>query len=112
MSRRKKYKHWDDPPYARLARDLLFECVEWKALSPPAKLLYLHIKAKYNGSNNGDIKLTYSELKGSCGLSSPKTISKAQNELIEKEWIKKTAYGGLYRYSNLYELTWNYDILS
>ena len=65
---------------------------------PQGLLLYLHIKAKYNGSNNGKIRLPYSELEGINGISSPKTISKAQQELIDKGWITKTKHGGLYRY--------------
>lgn len=111
MGRRRKYKHDNDPPYFRLARELLYECKEWKELSPAAKLLYMYIKARYNGSNNGKIKVPYGDLKGSKGLSSPKTFSNAQKELIDKEWIIKTEYGGMFRYSNLYELTWKYDIL-
>lgn len=109
---RRKYKDYDDPPYFRLAREILFECKEWRGLSAAAKLLYIHIKAKYNGSNDGKIKVTYAELKGSRGLSSPRTISKAQKELEEEEWIIKTEHGGLYRHYNLFKLTWKYDGLA
>jgi hypothetical protein len=82
---------------------------EWKSLSPSSKILYIHLKAKYNGANNGSIYLHYSELKGIKGLSSHSTISKAFKELLNKEWIKKTKHGGLYRFSNEYELSGRFD---
>ncbi len=82
---------------------------EWRSLSPSAKILYVHLKAKYNGANNGSIDLHYSELEGIRGLSSHSTISKALKELLEKDWIKKTQFGGLYRHSNKYELTGRFD---
>ena len=82
---------------------------EWKKLGPAAKILYIHLKEKYNGHNNGEIRLYYSELKGIHGLSSPSTISKAFKELEEKGWIKRTKLGGLYRTINEYELTGNFD---
>ena len=90
---------------------MLFNCSGWKDLSSSAKLLYIYIKSKYNGSNNGEIKLSYSELSGVKGISSSRTISKAQSELTEKEWIQIITHGGLYRYSTLYKLTWRFDTL-
>ncbi|MFC2142145.1 helix-turn-helix domain-containing protein, partial [Acidobacteriota bacterium] len=61
---------------------------DWKELIPAAKLFYIHLKAKHNGSNNGEIRLHYSELKGVKGLSSPSTIAKAIRELKDKGWIE------------------------
>ena len=108
MGRRGKrgYKH-----FVRLSTKTL-RGQAFRSLKPSSALLYLQLKAKYNGSNNGDIKLYYSELKGIQGLSSPSTISNAFKELIEKGWVKKTEHGGLYRYSNSYKLTWEHDELS
>ena len=88
---------------------MLLRSIEWKSLTPSAKLLYLYLKAKYDGSNNGEIQLHYSELKGVQGISSDSTVSKAFRELEKKGWIKRTRFGGLYRYINKYELTGNYD---
>ena len=81
----------------------------WRELGSAAKIIYIHLKFKYNGQNNGQIYLHYSELNGIKGLSSPSTISKAFKELIEKEWINKTQYGGMYRYACKYKLTGKYD---
>jgi len=82
---------------------------EWKELSAAAKIFYIHLKRKYNGHNNGEIRLYYSDLEGIRGCSSPSTISKAINELEEKGWIRRTKFGGLYRYFNEFELTGEYD---
>ena len=82
---------------------------EWKELSPGARDVYIQMKGKYNGSNNGEIRLYYSELKGIKGLSSPSTVSSKFKELEEKEWIKRTKLGGCYRYFNEYELTGKFD---
>lgn len=91
-----------------LGTDML-RCVEWKQLSPGAKIAYIQIKAGHNGSNNGMITLPYSELETVKGLGSPSSVSKAIHELLKKGWIKKTHLGGLHRYRNVYELTGKYD---
>ena len=82
---------------------------EWKELTPGAKILYIHLKGKYNGHNNGEIRLYYSELRDVRGLSSDSTINNKFRELENKEWIKRTKLGGCYRYYNEYELTGKYD---
>jgi hypothetical protein len=95
--------------FVMLGRGMLLNCQEWKRLSPAAKLAYIYLRAKHNGSNNGEIRLYYSELETVKGLSAPSTVSKAFKELEKAGWIRRTKYGGLYRYSNLYELTGRYD---
>ncbi|MBA7660345.1 hypothetical protein ES703_68347 [subsurface metagenome] len=97
------------PPFVRFERKMFFESSEWRELTGAEKLLYIYIKAKYNGSNDGRIKLTYGELKGAKGLSSSRTFAKAQRGLIKKGWITRSKFGGLYRYYNLYQLTWKFD---
>ncbi len=88
---------------------MLFHCDEWKVLSPSAKLLYLYLKARFNGSNNGKIRLSYSALSGIKGISSSATISKAMKELEESGWINRTKIGGLYRNNNEFRLTAKFD---
>ena len=107
----KKYKRKRTPPFVRLERRLILRDENWQALSQGAKLLYLHLKAKYNGVNNGQIKLHYSELEKYAGFKSPRAISAAFKELIKKGWIKRTKIGGLFRYTNEYQLTGKYDDL-
>jgi|GEM_PF-1331193 hypothetical protein len=95
--------------FVMLGRDMLLRCQEWKQLSLAAKLAYVYLRAKHNGSNNGKISLHYSELETVKGFGSPSTVSKAFKELEKAGWIRRTKYGGLHRYSNLYELTSGYD---
>lgn len=88
---------------------MLLRSEAWKALSAAAKILYLYVKCKYNGSNNGEIVLNYSELRGVRGVCSPSTISKAFRELERSGWITRTQVGGLYRFQNKYSLTGTHD---
>lgn len=88
---------------------MLLKCQEWKDLRPAAKIIYIYIKSKYNGANNGKIRLHYSELKGIKGFGSQSSISRAIKELEKEGWIKRTKCGGLHRYFNEYELTGIFD---
>ena len=81
----------------------------WRGLSAAAKIFYIHLKGRYNGSNNGKIKLPYSAMKNVKGCSCDYAISKAIEELEAKGWIARKKKGGLYRYDNLYKLTFKYD---
>jgi hypothetical protein len=81
----------------------------WRELSAPAKIFYLHLKGRFNGSNNGDIKLPYSAMRGVKGCSDNGTISRAVKELEATGWIKKKQFGGHTRWDNLYKLTFKYD---
>ena len=109
MGRARKRKNKGHKSFVMLPRKML-KSEEWKELSPAAKLFYIHLKGKYNGSNNGQIRLYYSELAGVKGISSDSTISKAIKELESKGWIKRYEIGGLYRHFNEYELTGEYDV--
>lgn len=108
MSHSKRQKNKKFNHFVAISRKTL-NSKEWKELIPSAKLLYIHLKSKYNGSNNGSIRLYYSELKGIKGISSSSTVSKAREELEDKGWIKREKLGGLYRYNNEYRLTGKYD---
>lgn len=82
----------------------------WLDLSAPAKIFYIHLKGRYNGSNNGEIRLPYSAMKDVQGCSHHKTISNAIKELEAAGWIQIKTRGGLYRHNNYYKLTWKYDL--
>ena len=82
---------------------------EWRGLIGAAKIFYLHLKGRYNGSNNGEIELPYRAMKDVEGCRNPRTISRASKELQKKEWIEIEKRGGLYRHKNLYKLTFKYD---
>jgi hypothetical protein len=102
--RRKKFEN-----FIMLGRDMLLHCEEWKRLSSAAKLVYIYLKAKHTGRNNGEICLFYSELETLRGLGSPSTVSRAFKELEQGGWIRRTRYGGIYRLPNQYGLTGKYD---
>ncbi len=103
---RKKVRFYD---FLMLGRDTVLHSEDWKKLSPRAKVLYLHIKAKHTGTNNGNICLHYSELRTVKGFCSDETISGAFKELERKGWITRTSMGGLRRTPNRYGLTGRYD---
>ena len=88
---------------------MIFHSQEWRDLGIAAKLVYIYLKAKYNGGNNGEIRLYYSELKDVHGLRSPTTVSRAFKELETKGWVVRTQFGGLHRHFNNYRLTGKYD---
>ncbi len=94
------------PPFVAIGRAVL-KSPEWLKLSSSAKLLYIYIKSKYAGSNNGEIILPYSEL--APVLRSSKTISRALKQLVANEWIEIKQKGGLYRKTNIYTLTFKHD---
>jgi DNA-binding MarR family transcriptional regulator len=93
------------PPFVMLEKATL-NSTEWKELSHPEMITYIYIKKGYNGSNNGQIPFTYSDLKG---VLAPATISKSLKGLICKGWVEKTQHGGLHRFYCLYRLTGKYD---
>jgi hypothetical protein len=81
---------------------------EWKELSHTTKLIYILVKANYNGSNNGEIPFSYRK---DADVFAPATISKGLKELVSKDWLDKTQHGGLYRHYCLYKLTGKYDYI-
>lgn len=94
------------PPFVALGREML-KSKEWQEdLTMSEKILYVHLKNKYVGTNNGEICLHYSELKK---IMAPATASKAFKGLEKKEWVEKTKIGGMFRYVNHYKLTGKYD---
>jgi hypothetical protein len=58
----------------------------WLSLSPYAKLLYIEMRAKYNGTNNGDISMSYREAEELVGCSN-KPIPGAFRELQDRGFI-------------------------
>ena len=87
-----------------------FKMKQWRSLSAGEKIFYWHVKARYNGSNNGEIELPYRSMKDVKGCSNHRTISRASKGLQKKGWIEITEKGGLYRHNNLYKLTFKYDL--
>lgn len=93
--------------FVPLSREML-KSKEWRTkLSSSAKVLYIHIKYKYVGSNNGLIRLYYSEM---GDIMAEGTIARAFQELEEKGWIERIKIGsGKYRWVYDIKLTGQYD---
>jgi hypothetical protein len=95
--------------FVGIERHVLFKCESWRNLSLRAKIVYLYLKAKYNGKNNGEIQLHFSELAALPGFNSRRAFYGSAKELEGAGWIERTNPGGLYRNPNLYKLTGRYD---
>lgn len=104
MGKRKNRKK-GGPPFVPIFKLVIYS-EPWKQLSHTEKLIYIHIKANYNGSNNGEISLKYDDLNDQYARA---TIKKALKGLEEKGWVEKTRHGGLYRFHCKYRLTLQYD---
>jgi hypothetical protein len=99
-------KNKKSPSFVMLPREMLLS-KEWQSLSRPAMLVYIYLKWRYNGANNGEISFIYKE---HDWLYASATISKALKDLERNQWIVKTQHGGLYRYFCKYKLTGLNDV--
>ena len=97
-------------PFVPLGKNMIFNCQEWRELNPAARDVYIMLKAKFNGKNNGDLQLYYSELQKVRGLRNAQTISRAFKELENSGWIERTEAGGLFRKASKYRLTGKFDV--
>jgi hypothetical protein len=104
----KKGCHDYHSSFVALERGLLRN-PEWRRLSSRAKIWYLYLKGKYNGRNNGEIQLHFSELHDLPDLRGRRAFYGAARELEAAGWIKRTNSGGLYRNPNTYRLTGHFD---
>lgn len=65
----------------------------WSSLSPNARAVYLELKWRYDGMNNGRIGLGERELSTELHIGRD-TARRALNELIEKGFLKKAKASG------------------
>ena len=70
----------------------LMDTSAWKSLSPTARSLYLEIKKRYNGYNNGDIAFSEREAASAVGVTQ-KTIAKAFSALQDRGFISVVQKG-------------------
>jgi hypothetical protein len=68
----------------------------WKALSAPARAVYIQIGSRYDGFNNGKIALSVRDAANECDMAS-NTANRAFHELVERGFIEETRHGGLSR---------------
>jgi len=103
MARKKR----NGQPFVMIEKSVL-RSPDWKQLTHAQMLAYVYLKANYNGSNNGEIPFTYASMEG---VMSSRTLASALKGLVEKGWVEKTQYGGMYRYYCLYKLTGKFDVI-
>ncbi|PKM82558.1 MAG: hypothetical protein CVU89_03395 [Firmicutes bacterium HGW-Firmicutes-14] len=94
-SRTKTAKH------LRITNNMI-ESPAWQNLSCYAITVYVHMKAKYNFSNQDDISMTYEEAKK---LMAKATFSKAIDELIETGFIQLIRQSWTARQPNIYSFS-------
>jgi hypothetical protein len=68
----------------------------WRALSAPARAVYIQIGSRYDGFNNGKIALSVRDAARECDLAL-NTANRAFHELVERGFIEETRHGGLSR---------------
>lgn len=79
----------------------------WMALPFSARALYMQLRVKLKGTNNGNIEATMTTLRH-AGFKSPSTLAKALRELETVGLIAKTRQGGITaggRLCNLFRFT-------
>jgi len=104
MSGRRKNKL---PPFVPIFKDML-KSNAWGQLSNPARVAYIHMKAKVCTPYPDEITLSYREMEK---FMQQRTFSRAIRQLEELGFIKIEQKGGLYRRRNFYTLSeqWRQD---
>ena len=87
-----------DNHHVRITRNMM-ESKAWKELTVHSRVLYMEMKAKYNGTNDNDISYTYTE---GTELMSKLTFTKSMDQLIELGFIKIVSQGWNVREPNIY----------
>jgi len=88
LSRRRKA---NGPPFVQLFR-WVTSSAAWKALNPPERALYLELRARFNGHNNGTIGLGCREAAESLNVGRD-TAHRAFGRLAEMGFIEPTTVG-------------------
>lgn len=117
---KRRQKDWrdsaDNVPYG-FEGDLgiLIRSGLWAKLAPAARSIapiMVEFKRDHGENHRNRIKISYRALMRYSGMTSPNSISKALNELIEIGWLeRKHASGGLIRPTGDYEITSHSDAL-
>jgi hypothetical protein len=68
----------------------------WRALSAPARAVYIQIGFRYDGFNNGRIAFSVRDAASECGLAKD-TANRSFKELVDLGFIEETRHGGLSR---------------
>lgn len=61
----------------------------WKTMKPGPRALYIEVKRRFNGSNNGEISLSHREAAKALNVNK-NTVSAYFDELVERGFIRMT----------------------
>ena len=73
----------------------------WACIGHPAKVAYIHIKAKCFSQDSGDLTLSYIEMER---IMTKQTFARALRQLEQFGFIERTQRGGLFRRRNYFRL--------
>ena len=85
----------------------IFRCPAWRSLKPQARVIYIELTARFNGTNNGQIALSVRDAAQRCNIAKD-TAGRALQELIEKGFIAIVtggSFGFKLRHATEYRLT-------
>ena len=85
-----------------MLRYYIYDHRAWKALSPKARCIYLELRRRYNGRNNGEISLSMREA-SEVAQSSKATAQTALNQLVAHGFIRLNHKG---HFRNRHATTW------
>jgi len=72
----------------------------WKALSAPARAVYVQIGSRYDGANNGKLAFSVRDAADECDMNKD-TAARAFKELVTRGFIEETRHGGLSKKTRL-----------
>jgi len=84
----------DTEQYLKLSYQMV-RSPAWRSLSGPAVKVFLELRTRFNGANNGKLSLSLDEGTRVLGIGKM-TVSRALGELQEKGFIAKTKQGFWY----------------
>lgn len=85
---RQKFKRGNKTPHIRLDH-WFYDCASWQALKPAPRALYLELKRRFNGSNNGQIFLSHRDAAKKLNVGRD-TIGRYYDILVEHGFITQT----------------------
>lgn len=87
MPKRKMDRRGRSMPSFIMLRHDIMDSPAWKSLPPESQALWLYIRKRYNGNNNGEIPLSCREAASFLNISK-NTSAKAFENLLDRGFIK------------------------
>jgi hypothetical protein len=78
----------------------MLKCDAWRALSAPARAVYVQIGSRYNGANNGRLAFSVRDAASECDLAKD-TAARVFKELVTRGFIEETRHGTLSKKTRL-----------